>query len=80
VKEETAMQVAKITRSGLAAMAGSVFLLWGCVAGERVVLRDAQRQYARALRDIRQLQRKQQTQPASAPVLRPPVPARPTAA
>ena len=74
------MAVVKITRSGLVAMAASVFLLWSCVAGERMVLRDARRQYTRALRDIRKLQQRRQTQPASVPVLRPHVPARPTAA
>ncbi len=71
------MTVVGITRHGLAGMALSVALLWGCVLGERVIMRQASAEQARALRSIESL-RNRQSQPVSTPILRIPRPARPT--
>jgi len=60
------MSVAKITRPGLAALALSVAALWGCLIGERVIVRQAERERARVLRDLGRLQ-KRVPRPVSAP-------------
>jgi hypothetical protein len=59
------MPIAKITGQGLAAIACSVALLWGFIAGEKLTVRNARQEYAQTMRDLRQLQRR--TQPVSAP-------------
>ena len=59
------MPIAKITGQGLAAIACSVFLLWGFIAGEKLTVRHARKEYAQTMRDLRQLQRR--TQPVSVP-------------
>ena len=59
------MPIAKITGQGLFAIACSVALLWSCLIGERLMLRDAGSERARALREIEQLQ---QRQPRPTPV------------
>ena len=61
------MPVAKITGQGLSAIALSVALLWGCLIGERVASRRAFSERAKVLRDISRMQRRQRTQPVSAP-------------
>jgi hypothetical protein len=61
------MSIGKITRPGLAGMAISVALLWGCLIGERVVVREATIVRARALYNIERLRRGRQPQPVSAP-------------
>jgi hypothetical protein len=62
------MPVAKITGQGLFAIACSVALLWGCLIGERAMLRSAATERVRVLREIEQLQRKSHPAPAIAPM------------
>jgi len=62
------MPVAKITGQGLLAIACSVALLWGCVIGERAMLRGAAAERIRVLQEIQQLQRKPRPIPAAAPL------------
>ena len=61
------MPIVKITGGGLLAIALSVALLWGCIIGERVTARHAFSERAKVLRDISRMQRRQRTQPVSAP-------------
>ena len=61
------MPIMKITGQGLSAIALSVALLWGCIIAERVTARRAFSERAKVLRDISRMQRRQRTQPVSAP-------------
>jgi hypothetical protein len=61
------MPIAKITGQGLFAIACSVALLWGCLIGERVMLRNAAARRVRVFHEIEQLQRKPHPTPAIAP-------------
>jgi hypothetical protein len=61
------MTIAKITGPGLAAIAGSVALLWGCVIGEQVQRRDAFQERDRVVREVKLMQRRPQSVPVSAP-------------
>ena len=61
------MTIARITAPGLAAMGVSVALLWSCLIGERVLLRNAAGQQARVLHEINLLRQKQRSEPVSAP-------------
>ena len=56
-EEERLMSIAKITGPGLAAIAVSVALLWGCLIGERVMVRRASTERALVMRDLQRLQR-----------------------
>ena len=72
------MAIAGITRQGLASMAVSVAVLWGCFLGERVIVRQAVAEQARALHTIDSLRFHQlHDQPVSAPVPQIPHPFRP---
>jgi hypothetical protein len=71
------MNIAKITRPGLAGMAVSVALLWGCLIGERYVVRLAGMERARALYNMERLRRGRVPQPVSAPGPRLPHPLTP---
>ena len=73
------MPIAKITGQGLAAIGFSVALLWGCVIGERAMVRQACSERARVLRDIERWQRRHQREPVSVPIPRAPRPIRVTA-
>ncbi len=59
------MQLAKITEQGLAAIALSVALLWGCVLGEHAMMRQALRERAQVMRQV--VRAPQRTQPVLAP-------------
>ncbi len=72
------MAIAKITGQGLTLIALMVALLWGCIIGEQVIVRKANFEYYRALRDVQLMQMKKRAEPASAPAPKPPRPARPT--
>jgi hypothetical protein len=61
------MPIAKITGTGLAAIAVSVCVLWSCVLVEQVRHRRAVTERARVVREVRQMQRQHRTDPASAP-------------
>jgi hypothetical protein len=61
------MPIAKITGQGLAAIAGSVVLLWVCIIGEQVQRRDAFHERERVVREVRLMQRRMQSVPASDP-------------
>ncbi len=60
------MPIAKITGPGLAGIAISVALLWGCVIGERIMTNRACTERGRVMRDVERL-RRQQAEPVSAP-------------
>jgi hypothetical protein len=62
------MPIAKITGQGLAAIALSVALLWGCLIVERVAAWRAFSERAKVLSDLSRMQRRQRTQPVSAPL------------
>ena len=70
------MAVAGITRQGLTGMAVCVGLLWGCLLGERRIMRQAITEQTRALRTIEDL-RSHKEEPVSTPTPRIPRPARP---
>ena len=70
------MALAGITRQGLAGMAVSVALLWGCFLGERSIMQQATVEQARALRTMQRL-RNRQSQPVDTPVPRIPRRVRP---
>jgi hypothetical protein len=72
------MAIAKITKTGLAGMAVSVALLWGCLISERYVVQRAGIERARALYNLERLRQGRQPQPVSFP--RPLLPHRPTTA
>ena len=62
------MPIAKITGQGLAAIALSVALLWGCLIGERAMLRNALAERARIMQQVRLVQQRRQAEPVSAPL------------
>ena len=62
------MPIAKITGQGLAAIGFSVALLWGSVAADRLMTRQAFTERARVMRQVESLQRRQRPLPVSAPV------------
>ena len=62
------MPAPKITGQGLFAIACSVALLWGCLIGERVMLRDAATERVKVFREMEQLQHHTRPTPVSAPV------------
>ena len=66
------MPIARITTSGLAAMAMSVLLLWGCLIAERLTMRSAARDERRVLWEMNMLRQRQRSVPADAPTLQPP--------
>ena len=62
------MPIAKITGQGLAAMAFSVALLWGCVIADGVLERRAFAERARVLRDLQFLRQSTRPEPVSVPM------------
>ena len=62
------MPIVKITGEGLAAIAISVSLLWGCLIGERIITRDATQERTKIVRELQQLRNERPVTPASAPV------------
>ncbi len=72
------MPIAKITGQGLTAIALSVALLWGCLIGERVMVRRASAERAQVMRDLRRIrlranpvQLHPRSEPVSVPLLMP---------
>jgi len=65
------MSIARITGPGLAAIGVSVALLWTCVLGEHVMVKQAQIERAQVVRDMQRLQRRH-TEPVSLPSPRSP--------
>jgi len=61
------MPLARITGQGLTAIAFSVALLWICVIGQQMKQRSAFVERARIVREIRQMQRQQRSEPATTP-------------
>jgi hypothetical protein len=61
------MPIAKITGQGLAAIAASVALLWGCFVGEHLILNRTHVRRAQVIRELRQMQLLHGTQPVSTP-------------
>ena len=61
------MPMAKITGQGLVAIGFSVALLWGCVVGERVMVRRAYAERMQVMRDVELLQRHVRPEPVSVP-------------
>jgi hypothetical protein len=62
------MPIARITGQGLAAIALSVALLWACLIGERLILKRSTARRAQVMHQLRQMQLRNNTQPASTPV------------
>lgn len=65
------MAAAKITGPGLAAITVCVMALWGCLIGERVILRRAHSEQMRAVHDLEQLRRQDRARPVSEPATQP---------
>lgn len=65
------MPAAKITGPGLAAITVCVMALWGCIIGERVLLRRANAEQMRAVHDLEVLRRQDRSRPISEPAPRP---------
>jgi hypothetical protein len=61
------MPIAQITGQGLAAIACSVALLWGCIIGESVQRRDAYHERERVVREVKLLQRRMRSVPVNDP-------------
>ena len=61
------MPIVKITGQGLLAISFLVALLWACVIGERAMVRRAQLDRVRVLRDYQRLQERR-AEPAIAPI------------
>ena len=66
-EEERLMPIAKITGHGLAAIAFSVGLLWGCVICEHFERQRAVQERARVMREVRRMQGPAHPVPVSAP-------------
>jgi hypothetical protein len=66
--EERLVPIAKITGQGLAAIAVSVGLLWTCLVAERMTMNRAVVRRAQLMRELRQLQQRNRTVPASTPL------------
>ena len=62
------MVVIKITTPGLTGMALSVALLWGCVIGERLILRRANLDWKDTLHTNQRLRQQQKSEPVLAPI------------
>ncbi|MBZ5617351.1 MAG: hypothetical protein LAQ69_01270 [Acidobacteriia bacterium] len=65
------MPIAKITGQGLAAIGVLVALLWGCVIGERAMVRRALAERTQVMRGMEMLQRRR-SEPVSLPSPRAP--------
>ena len=68
------MPIAKITGQGLATIALSVALLWGCFISERLTVKHAAAQQALVMRELREMQRFRKMQPVSSPARQAPLP------
>jgi hypothetical protein len=64
------MPIAKITEQGLAAIALSVALLWGCVLGEHALMRQALRERAQVMRQLVRTPRRSLPVSAPSPLVR----------
>jgi hypothetical protein len=66
-EEERLMAIAKITKQGLAAIAFSVGVLWGCVVCEHFQRESAIEERVRVMREVRRLQGPVRQVPVSDP-------------
>ncbi|MDR3703954.1 MAG: hypothetical protein P4L56_30175 [Candidatus Sulfopaludibacter sp.] len=64
------MPVVKITGQGLAAIALSVALLWGCWIETRVTMDRSRAERARVLHDLKLLRQERRPEPVSLPAAR----------
>ena len=62
------MPIAKITGHGLVAIGLSVGLLWASFVGERLIMKRSYARRAEVMRDLRQMQLRHHTEPASTPM------------
>jgi len=62
------MPIARITGQGLAAIALAVALLWACLIGEQLILKRSVAVRSQVFRQLRQMQIRNHTVPASTPV------------
>jgi len=67
-KEGGGVPVVKITGQGIAAIALSVALLWGCWITTRITMQRSLVERARVLQDLERMQRKHRPEPVSVPV------------
>jgi len=72
------MPIARITGPGLAAIAVSVGLLWTCLVSERLTINNAVARRVQVMRELRQLQLQNHTEPISIPMPRRHFPSRVT--
>lgn len=61
------MPIAKITGEGLAAIACSVGILWGCILVEQVEHRAAVTERVKVVQELQHLQQRQRPEPVSTP-------------
>jgi hypothetical protein len=72
------MAIARLSGAGLTTIALAVALLWGCLITERMIVRRANAEMSRTLRDVRLMRfRRVITHPVSVPARRVPRPVRP---
>jgi hypothetical protein len=62
------MPIARITGQGLAAIALSVAILWGCFVSERLIVNSSYARRAQVMRELRQMQLLHRAEPASTPL------------
>jgi hypothetical protein len=65
------MALAKITRTGLSAIAMLVTILWACILSEHLIVRRANEELSRAMWQMRELRTKRGAEPASIPAQQP---------
>jgi hypothetical protein len=63
------MMLARISGAGLISIAVLVAILWACILGEHLIVKRANREFSRAMIELRQLQIKKRTVPASLPAV-----------
>jgi hypothetical protein len=61
------MAIARITGTGLGAIAALVVVLWACVVGEHWIVARANRDLSRTMLEVRKLQNLKRLQPAATP-------------
>ncbi len=77
-EEERRVAMAKITGQGLRAIAVAVVLLWACIVAEHLIVRAANQEAWRALRDLEAMRLRRHNERVSTPVPHVVRPARPT--
>jgi len=61
------MMLARISGIGLISIASLVAILWACIVCEQLIVKRANREFSRAMIELRMLQLKRHTVPVSLP-------------